>query len=217
MLIFPAPHSQDSTELITIFKELDPLCAGYHIDVMDGQFVPNSMGTPALINAADKATDHPLWIHLMVNNPRAFIDQLTLKPNSIVTFHYEAVQKEALVDLAEYIEHKNWRPSLAINPKTPVKDIFYLYHEVDHIVIMSVEPGAAGQAFLTGTFNKVGQLALFRAAKELGFTIAIDGGVTTDNAPQLKAAGANAVAVCSALFKTENAAEALKELQKKVG
>lgn len=215
MLIFPAPHSQDSNELKTIFTELNPLCAGYHIDVMDGEFVPHTMGNPELINSIDKATDHPLWVHLMVKNPRNFIDKLTIKPNSIIAFHYEVVKKEDIIDLAEYIEHKNWRPSLAINPKTPVEDIFYLCHEIDHITLMSVEPGAAGQTFLPNTFKKVEKLNIYRIAEEFSLTIAVDGGVTIENSIKLKKIGANAIAVCSTIFNADNPKEALEKLQKR--
>jgi len=203
MRIFPAPHTQNIQELTTLFKELDPFVPGYHIDIMDGEFVPATMGSIQLTNQLDTLTPRVLWVHLMVKNPLAYIKQLRLKSESIISFHYESIQPAEREEIIGLIEQNLWRASLAINPETPIGSVLQLTHGVSHLTLMAVHPGAAGQEFLPETWEKIEHLIAYRAAQEFSFEIAVDGGTTTDILSDLKEYGVNAVATHSALFKND--------------
>lgn len=214
MRIFPALESQTSDDLISLFSEIDDLVSGYHIDIMDGQFVPAHRASPELANHIDTLTENILWVHLMVNNPRLYMTELEVKPGSIITFHYEAVLPTDLEQLAQYCEQRQWRPSLALNPRTSLNDVIHMVHYFDHITLMSVSPGASGQAFITDSFEKIKHLAAYRAAQEASFEIAIDGGVTQKLIKDLKLLSVDAVATHSAVFNNESPYQNIEMLLK---
>ena len=191
-------------------KQLEPYCDGFHLDVMDNHFVPNVTFGADMVNAIAQATNKQLWVHLMVDNPRNWCDTLRLAPGSIVSFHIEAAHDHQ--SITKCITEKKWIPSIAINPKTPVAKILSLLNSIDHVLVMSVEPGFSGQRFLESVLPKVREL---KKAKPT-ITIGMDGGINLENIAQIAAAGAQDLAIASGIFGSDDPVAALQALRKKV-
>jgi ribulose-phosphate 3-epimerase len=196
-----------AADLLNLKKEvqlLDPHIPGYHLDVMDFHFVPNLTMGPDFINALRKITNKPFLVHLMVEYPEKYLERLILNKGDIVSVHPEARSTLPMKELFRQILHKGWTPSIALNPETPVSVIKELGIEPEHVLLMSVNPGFSGQAFMPIVYDKLKEL-------REGPIIAIDGGVSLANAKPLLNAGANQLVVGSALFKE---GDPLKELQR---
>ena len=209
--IYPSLISADPLHIEKSLQQLDPHCIGYHIDVMDGHFVPNITWGFDMVNAIAAATERNIWLHLMVTDPGKWLDQIDLREGSMVSFHIES--NGEVSGLIAHIKEKKWRPSLAINPKTPVAETFQWLNAVDHVLLMSVEPGFSGQRFLPSTMAKLAELAEYRKKHNRSFIIGIDGGVGKSNVQQLVAGGAQDMAAASSLFETPNPVAALHELR----
>src|SRR5262245_4796884 len=151
--LYPSLIAADQLNLKAAIQLLEDHCHGFHADVMDGHFVPTLTWGPPTVNALDRITSKPLWVHLMVTDPATVIAQLHLKPDSLVSFHLESTSNPK--SIINRIEEKKWRSSLAISPKTDLKTTFDLLSSIDHLLIMSVEPGAGGQAFIPETLAKI--------------------------------------------------------------
>ena len=213
--IYPSLLNRSLIELKTDVAMLDSYVPGYHIDVMDGIFVPNLTPGVAEVNtiaSMSMRTGH--WVHLMITNPQLYIQSFLLAPGAIMTFHFES--ECDVGDMIKLILENNWKPSIAISPKTAVEKIFPFLHLVHQVLVMSVEPGRSGQAFLTESIKKVELLAGYRATGKLSFRIAIDGGINANNIAKLAEKGVDDFAVSSAIFATKDAVEALKMLQERV-
>lgn len=212
MHIFPALLSQNISELQTQIKLLAPHCEGFHIDVMDGIFVKQKMGSIELTNQIAKISGKQLWIHLMVEKPLEYIEQLKIHPGDVVTFHY--MQKNNQDIIIKTLEKKNLRPSLGINPKIQISSLKNDLYAFDHVTIMSVEPGKAGQKFIPSTLKKIELLNAFKDTHERDITIAVDGGVNTINIEKLAALNVTEVAATTAIFATNDPVKALQDLTK---
>lgn len=212
MQIFPSLISQSQDELHDQIRLLGPHCAGFHIDIMDGQFVHQKMGSSDLTNAIARMTRKKLWIHIMAKDPLKIIKELKIHNGDIVSFH--ATANYDYQEIIEELERKNVLPSLALSPLTPITVLNNAIHALDHVTIMSVEPGKSGQTFISGTLKKLERLNAFRAAHECRLTIAVDGGVNKDNIEKLNALGVNQVAISSGIFDSNNPLNSLKELSK---
>ncbi|MDR3646156.1 MAG: ribulose-phosphate 3-epimerase [Candidatus Babeliales bacterium] len=229
--IYPSIISAKILELNTQIKTLEPYCAGFHVDIMDLHFVPNLTMGPDFINAIEKITSAPLWVHLMVDDPRPWLELLKLKPSDIITFHFESLFRdptsiklrktkgfigESLLNehkkIVGTIHSKNCLASIAINPETPLYDILTLLPFVDQVLIMSVEPGFSGQKFISKIMHKVKELSQYKKENNLSFKIAIDGGVDKNNISELANLGVEDFAIASAIFKTPNPINAIEEL-----
>lgn len=213
MIIFPSPLEQDPNKLQSIITTLDPFCAGYHIDIMDGIFVKNKMGSIQLTNHIATMTHDKLWVHLMVKDPEPFIKELKIPEGSIISFHYEAVELEQAEAYAALIQKKNMIPSLAINPKTQIHGPLCLAHSIHHFLLMGVEPGASGQKFIPKTIEKLQELDIHRKAQGSDFSLAVDGGINKRIIEQLKPLDIDHIAITSALFDDADPIAKLKELQ----
>ena len=212
MQIFPSLTSQNKDELHDQIRLLGPHCAGFHIDIMDGQFVHQKMGNPELANEIVRMTRKQLWFHIMAQDPLKIIKRLKPHNGNIISFH--ATADYDYQEIIEELEHKNILPSLALNPSTPITILNNAIHALDHVTIMSVEPGKSGQTFLPSTLKKLEQLNAFRAANECRLTISVDGGVNQSNIKRLVALGVNQVAISSGIFDSNDPLKALKELSK---
>lgn len=210
--IYPSLIAADLLNLQKDINRLDPHCEGYHIDVMDYHFVPNLTWGPAFIYAIARATEHKLWIHLMVDKPQLWIDNLSLSSGNTISFHFETIGED--IHLINHIQKKNCKVSVAIKPKTNVEEIFPLLNMIDQVLVMSVEPGFSGQAFLKDTTGKIEKLQAYRIANKLKFKIGVDGGINKDNLWDLKMKGVDDFAVAHAIFDTQDPVAALKELNK---
>ena len=189
----------DIFKLAETIDELDQAAIDmYHVDIMDGHFVPNLGSNFDAIRRIKQVTRTPLDVHLMVDNPEWFVDQAIAAGSDSITFHLESAP--APLRLLEKIRRHGVKAGLAINPVTPASALPYAADFLDMLVIMTVEPGSAGQKFIPSVLAKI---AAARSA--LGDTdIAVDGNIDIPNALGSIAAGANVmVAGTSALFKKE--------------
>jgi ribulose-phosphate 3-epimerase len=209
-IIYPSLIAADLLNLQKDINQMDPYCHGYHIDVMDNHFVPNLTWGPAFIYAIARATEHKLWIHLMVDKPEQWVDNLSLSSGNIISFHFETIGQN--IHIIDRIQKKNCMASIAIKPKTNVEEIFPLLNIIDQVLVMSVEPGFSGQSFIKDMADKVVKLQAFRIANKLNFRIGIDGGINKDNIWDLKMKGVDDFAVANAIFGTSDPVASLKEL-----
>lgn len=215
MFIFPSPTGQTIQELEPVFRLFNGVAAGYHIDVMDGKFVPNKMGSLDVINQLHEYTDNQLWIHLMVQDPQEYIEHLSVAQDTIISFHYEAVELDQAEHIANIIRAQNMRPSLAINPQTPLSGPLCLAHAFDHFLVMGVEPGSSGQPFIQKTVERVRELALYQRNHSSHLSISLDGGINRDTIAPFKLMNVDHIAVTSGIFNAPDPLDAFHELQKK--
>ncbi len=180
-----------------------------HFDVMDGNFVKNKTFDHELVNFVKANTNLLLDVHLMVENPENVIDNYINLGADIITFHYEAT-KDAK-PLLEKIKDKNILAGIAISPKTPAYKIRELVKSglVDVVLVMSVEPGAYGQAFIPGSAEKVAEIREFSRS----VYIEVDGGVNLKNAKILRKMGTNILVSSSTIFNAKNMKKAIQELK----
>lgn len=210
--IFPSLIASDILNLASTIRACDHLCAGYHLDMMDNHFVPNITWGPMFINAIDKATPHPCWIHLMIENPKTMISRIYPKAKSIISIHLEHINKDPSV--INFIIEKNCEPSIAISPKLPVDEILPLLgKDIRHVLVMSVEPGFSGQEFIPDAIDKVKALVAYRKKTRTSFTIAIDGGINKHTIGELAELGVNQFAIGSGIFAQKDPTNALLEFR----
>lgn len=213
--IFPSVIHETVTTIGTQLALLDRHCPGYHIDLMDGSFVANTAGSVALANQiATMSSTTTQWVHLMVNDPLLYVSALAVAPGSLISFHIETNVNISKTVAA--IKEKKWHASLAINPKTAPEKIFAYAREIDQVLVMSVEPGFAGQDFLPESLDKIKLIAAYRATAGLSLRIGVDGGVTMTNCVQLAQAGVDDFAVASAVFSASDPVAALMHLNQLV-
>ena len=173
----------------------------YHLDVMDGVFVPNiSFGIP-VIEFINKHTLKPLDVHLMIVQPERYITHFKNVGANILTVHIEA--STHLHRTLQAIKQEGMKAGVALNPHTNVEQLEPTLEEIDLVCLMSVNPGFGGQAFIEGTYRKVEKLKSMIAKAGLETKIEIDGGVTSANAKQLIDAGADVLVAGSFVFKAK--------------
>ena len=208
--VYPTLLSLDFLNIQNEMEKIDPYAHGYQLDVMDNHFVPNLTYGPDLVNAVSRFTYKKLWLHLMVDDPKTLLDRFFMQPESIVSFHIESDAK--ISETIKHIEAKKWLPSIAINPKTPLEEIFPFLPVIHQVLVMSVEPGIAQQDFLPETADRIRKLVAFRQTSKLPFRIGVDGGIKASNIAQVVTEGADDIAVASAIFTAKDSVAALKEL-----
>ena len=212
MNIYPSLMVVSEKELEKEIQLLAPYCAGFHIDIMDGVFVPTIFWYDAAVVNKIVKLAHRVWIHLMIQKPDDFYHQLELPADSLVSFHIES--EVDIFSFSKIIREKKQRVGLAINPKTPISDIIPFFSVIDHVLIMSVDPGRSGQCFLKATYDKVSELVEYRKIHQMSFAIGIDGGINKNNIGRLVQQGIDDCAVASGIFNDEDHLAALQELQR---
>ncbi len=174
----------------------------FHIDIMDGVFVPNiSYGMPVL-EAIGRHAKKPLDVHLMIVDPDRYITAFRDLGSEILTVHYEACTH--LHRSLQAIRQAGMKAGVALNPHTPVSVLSDVLHELDLVLVMSVNPGFGGQKFIERTYQKVSDLAALRLSADANFVIEVDGGVGLKNAAQLVSSGADALVAGSAVFAADD-------------
>jgi len=182
----------------------------FHIDVMDGVFVPNiSFGTP-IMNVLKKNATKPLDVHLMIVNPDNYIEKFAELGSSVLTVHFEACTH--LHRTIQRIKSHNMKAGVAINPHTPISSLEAIIKEIDLVCIMSVNPGFGGQSFIESTYQKIEDLKSLINKHNSNALIEIDGGVTSDNAKKLVEKGADVLVAGSFVFKSDNPTETIHTL-----
>ncbi len=183
----------------------------FHLDVMDGRFVPNiSFGLP-VIEQIRKATNKPCDVHLMILEPEKYAEAFKNAGADILSVHIEACIH--LHRNIEQIKSLGMKAGVAINPHTPVSALADVLHDIDLICMMSVNPGFGGQKFIQHTLERIKQLRKMIDDKGLKVHIEIDGGVTLDNAASIIQAGADVLVAGNTVFKSSNPAETISKLK----
>ena len=182
----------------------------FHIDVMDGVFVPNiSFGTP-IMKVLKENAKKTLDVHLMIVNPDNYIENFAELGADILTVHYEACNH--LHRTVQRIKDLNMKAGVAINPHTPISTLKSIIKDLDLVCLMSVNPGFGGQSFIESTYDKVKELKSLIKEQNSNAIIEIDGGVNSQNAKKLIDCGANALVAGSFVFKSENPTQTISEL-----
>ena len=183
----------------------------FHIDIMDGVFVPNiSFGMPVL-KAITRYAKKTVDVHLMIVDPDRYIKTFADLGSDILTVHYEACTH--LHRTIQAIKSEGMKAGVALNPHTNVNVLQDTIQDIDLVCIMSVNPGFGGQSFIENTYEKVKQLKALIDKKNASTKIEIDGGVTSANAKKLKSAGADILVAGSFVFKSENPSKTIEELK----
>ena len=183
----------------------------FHIDVMDGVFVPNiSFGFP-VIKAIKKHATKPLDVHIMIVNPDQFVEEFAKAGADILTVHYEACTH--LHRTIQLIKSHGMKAGVALNPHTNVNVLDDVIAELDLVLIMSVNPGFGGQKFIENAVHKVGKVKQMITASNSNALIEVDGGVNLETGTRLVKAGADALVAGSFVFNSENPTETIDALK----
>ncbi|MCY3927043.1 MAG: ribulose-phosphate 3-epimerase [Acidobacteria bacterium] len=213
MKIAPSILAADLADLASAVKTCEDGGAQLiHVDVMDGHFVPNLTFGPPVIADLAKRSRVGFDIHLMVANPEALIDRYLDSGPVWVSFHHEATPEPA--HLAARIRGRDVGAGVAINPGTAVDELLPYLEHLDFVVLMSVQPGFAGQAFQPDVLEKARELRAEIDARGLSTSIEMDGGIKPGNLDEVAAAGVDVAVVGSGVFAAERPVEALAALQR---
>lgn len=208
----PSILTADFVHLGDAITELDNAKTDmFHLDVMDGLFVPNiSIGIP-VVDSISKATDTVLDVHLMIDRPHRYIEQFAAAGADIIGFHIEA--GSPIKETIDLIHSFGKKACLTIKPKTEAKEVFPYLKDLDMVLVMSVEPGFGGQKFMPEALPKITEIR--EKANELGIDIDIevDGGINLETAPLAVKAGANVLVTGNVLFSAEDKTKRLAELR----
>ena len=182
-----------------------------HVDVMDGHFVPPITVGPAVVEALRRATTLPLDVHLMIQHPERHVSEFVRAGATGVTVHVEA-ETDVAATLAA-IRAAGARPGLALNPPTPLEHVRPFLKTIDLLLVMSVNPGWGGQAFVDGSLEKLAAAQRLRSEVGAYFFIEVDGGIKSHNAALVAAAGADVLVAGSAVFESRDYVEAIRALR----
>ena len=184
-----------------------------HVDIMDGHFVPNfTMGTPITESLRRRFPKLKLDHHLMIEDPDTYAPIFIEAGASTVSVHYEVCRN--LDRTIHMIQDQGALAGVVINPATPVVLLENVFDIVDYVLVMSVNPGYGGQAFIPNTLNKVRQLRRIRSERRLNFAIEIDGGVGRENIAEVAKAGVDWVVAGSSVFHSSDAAASVRDMQR---
>ncbi|WP_047984926.1 ribulose-phosphate 3-epimerase [Ornithinibacillus californiensis] len=211
--IAPSILSADFAKLGEEIKEVEQGGADYiHVDVMDGNFVPNITIGPLIVEAINPIATIPLDVHLMIENPDQYISSFANAGASIITVHQEATVH--LHRTIQLIKANGVKAGVAINPGTPAEMIKEVLADVDLVLVMTVNPGFGGQSFIESTVKKIQQIAAWR--KEFGnsFEIEVDGGVNVSTAKKCADAGAEVLVAGSAVYNQLDRKQAIQDIRR---
>jgi ribulose-phosphate 3-epimerase len=204
--ILSADHAYlaDQIKLVERYVEL------IHIDCMDAHFVPVLSVGPVVVEGVRRVTDLPLHCHLMVERPESLFRDFAQAGADIVTCHREAIEDPAAT-IAQ-AERLGIKAGLAVNPDTSVKEVFPYLETLDRVLVMSVNPGWAGQSFIEEALPKIEEVRKEIDRKGLSVEVEVDGGINESTAPRCLAAGATVLAAASSIFKAADPGEAARRL-----
>lgn len=198
--IAPSVLSADYANFETELKKLEASGAEYaHLDVMDGHFVPNISFGAGVVASMRPHSKMVFDCHLMVSNPEHHIEDFARAGADIISIHVEATPH--IHGALQKIRAAGVKPSVVINPGTPVEAIKNVLNLVDQVLVMTVNPGFGGQAFLPETMGKIRELVALREANQLNFDIEVDGGIDDKTIQMAREAGANIFVAGSYVFK----------------
>lgn len=213
VLISPSLLSSDFSRLAEEIDAVQEAGADMlHLDIMDGHFVPNITFGPPVVRAIKSVSRVPLDVHLMIENPDAYIEDFAAAGADLLTVHVETAVH--LNRTLNRIRELGVKPAVTLNPSTPLETISYVLDDIDMVLIMSVNPGFSGQKFIPAMIDKIRRA---RALVGDGTDMQVDGGITAENAGEVVAAGANILVSGSAVFSAPDYAEAIRNLRGSTG
>ncbi|QKX02412.1 ribulose-phosphate 3-epimerase [Wolbachia endosymbiont of Dirofilaria (Dirofilaria) immitis] len=219
--IAPSILSADFAKLGEEIKKINSLSVDHiHIDVMDGNFVPSITIGPGVISAIRKYTNLPFDVHLMIKSPSKHIESFINAGADIITVHAEAeIHLEKLIKKIKSYKNANStektvQVGVSIAPSTPPSVLEHVIHELDVVLVMTVNPGFGGQKFIHSQLSKISTVKKMIQERDLKTQISVDGGVSLLNAADIVKAGANILVAGSAIFRAENMRKAVNDFKK---
>ncbi|RJP21766.1 MAG: ribulose-phosphate 3-epimerase [Deltaproteobacteria bacterium] len=185
-----------------------------HVDVMDGRFVPNITIGPAVVAAVKKCASVPLDVHLMIVEPERHIEAFAAAGADVITVHAEATPH--LQRAVARIRELKKKAGVSLNPSTSLSAVEWVLHDVDMVLIMSVNPGFGGQAFLPSSLGKIELLRSQLLRAKLDVDIQVDGGIKADNVGEVVAAGANVIVSGSGIFGTPDYRKTMEQMRRNI-
>ncbi|MFZ2900255.1 MAG: ribulose-phosphate 3-epimerase [Saprospiraceae bacterium] len=211
-LIAPSVLAADFTRLAEEFAMVnESLADWFHLDVMDGRFVPNITFGMFVVEAMKKMAEKPLDVHLMIVEPERYVEDFRKAGADVISVHYEACPH--LHRVVHQIKESGAKAGVALNPHTPVSVLEDLIGDIDLVCMMSVNPGFGGQKFIYQTLPKVRKLREMIIAHNASTLIEIDGGVGLQNAESLLQAGADVLVAGNSVFKSKDPVETIRQLK----
>jgi ribulose-phosphate 3-epimerase len=214
-LIAPSILSADFSRLGEEVKAVEAAGADWiHADVMDGHFVPNITIGPLIVEAVKRVTALPIDVHLMIENPDKYISAFAKAGASWIS-----VQVETCVHLnrtVQFIKENSAKAGVVLNPSTPVDTVEWILEYVDYVLIMSVNPGFGGQAFISNSLKKIKTLRRLIQDKKLNTLIEVDGGLNEETIADVSAAGADVFVAGSAIFGSRDYQKTIRSFRKKI-
>ncbi len=203
VLIAPSILAADFTRLGDEIRMIEEAGADMiHVDVMDGHFVPNLTMGPFIVEAVRRVTDLPIDAHLMITDPEKYAGAFIDAGADYVVFHSEACDEPGRV--LEVIRSRGAKAGLAVDPPNPASQIEPFLARIDLALVMTVNPGFAGQSFITDVMPKLAEIARWKQERSLGFAIEVDGGIGPANAATVTANGGEILVAASAIFKAKD-------------
>ncbi|MBI4511349.1 MAG: ribulose-phosphate 3-epimerase [Deltaproteobacteria bacterium] len=213
-LIAPSILSADFGRLADEVRAISDAGADYvHVDVMDGHFVPNLTIGPPVIESVRKATALPLDVHLMIENPDRFLEDYARAGADVICVHAEACTH--LHRTIQAIQALGKKPAVALNPHTPHDALRYVLDDLAMVLVMSVNPGYGGQAFISAVLPKIRALRAEASARGLPLDIEVDGGIKVENVHLVAEAGANVFVSGSGIFGQADYQQAIRDMRKR--
>ncbi|MFD1357492.1 ribulose-phosphate 3-epimerase [Fictibacillus halophilus] len=210
--IAPSILSADFSKLGEEIKAVEMAGADYiHVDVMDGHFVPNITMGPLVLKAIRPLTELPLDVHLMIENPDSYIEEFAEAGADIITVHVEAATH--LHRTIQLIKAKGVKAGVVLNPATPVDAIKHIIHDIDMVLLMTVNPGFGGQSFIQNVVPKIREVSELVQTHGLNVEIEVDGGVNSETAPLCIEAGANVLVAGSAIYGKKDLKDAINSIR----
>jgi ribulose-phosphate 3-epimerase len=211
-IIAPSILSADFSRLGEEIKAVEDAGADWiHVDVMDGHFVPNITIGPPVIESIRKVTDLPLDVHLMIENPDCYIKSFVEAGADIISVQVEACRH--LNRTIQIIKEQKVRAGAVLNPATPLSSLEEILHELDMVLLMTVNPGFGGQSFIPSMLGKISNLKDVMSNYEDEIELQVDGGVKPENAGEIKESGASVLVAGSAIFNSKDYKKAIKNLR----
>lgn len=208
--VYPSLFAAPQLSLLHAMKQVDQFATGYHVDLIDLHFADNLALNFLALQEIQKNTRKPLFIHLMVDNPRHALKKITLRPNDMICFHIENNTEHH--ELIMELKQNGVIPFIAINPSTDPSQLSRALH-ADGILVMGVNPGLSGQPVKIDLPMRIREIVTFGQKHGREWMIGADGGVNKQNVKKLRESGAQIICAGSAIFGSNDYAKAIQELE----
>lgn len=211
-IIAPSLLSADFKQLGDEISEMDEAGVDWHhVDVMDAHFVPNLAFSPDIQSYLNELTEKPIDTHLMMTHPKKYCEAFAKQGSEGITIHVEC--EESIQEIFDHLRSLKLRCGISLKPNTPIESLEPWLDQVGLVLVMTVEPGFGGQAFMPDMLKKIEWLKNYKESKGLDYFIEVDGGINKTTGAQCVEAGANVLVAGSYLYKAKNRREAIASLK----